>query len=255
VIRFLRLASVALLGVSASVVLSPQAAFASTCGTEQNNQVGWASNPAWTSATQPYVLEGVAAYITPRIPSFCTSPANPNANFSEQWTMIFGEGNEYVQSGMYVRPDLACKYEWSEQGFTNPTTHLPDFQDEFDQCVTVNGTYRWWQQSIWTGSAWRIRSNVNSNILYQTTSYGVPDLVAEGDVYVAFDGETYYSDTDVPGTSSARSENTSMQVQRYSDDTWHSTCSNVTLGRVHRGNTTRYGNTASTCDHIAYWTN
>lgn len=49
---------------------------------------------------------------------------------------------------------------------------------------------------------------------------------------VAYDGETYYSATDVPGSSSYPTNKYQMTAQYYSDDAFHDTCGNVILSRV-----------------------
>lgn len=217
-----------------------------TCGSYLNNQVGWSSNQ--TSASQPHRLEGVSAEILTHVnPALCTT-SQSGANFSAVWTMVFGS-NGYVQSGTKFYPGTSCSRTWAEQSRNGSQA------DYYGSCVSNSTYYRFWQQSITTTSGGSyLRSNVNSTILHQA-SFGIAEITNYfGRADVAFEGETYYAATNLPGSTSNPTDFDVIQVQYYSNDSFNGACSGVILGRVNQGNVSRYAEGAAACDDTQVWT-
>lgn len=64
--------------------------------------------------------------------------------------------------------------------------------------------------------------------------------------YATFNAETYYWNSNISGSSGTHAEYHSMQVQKYSDNSWITTCSgNANFGRA--GSTHRYQLSAAGC--------
>lgn len=72
---------------------------------------------------------------------------------------------------------------------------------------------------------------------------------------IAFTGETYYSESDVPGSSVARTDFGSMGVQRYTDNSLVGTCGNAYLSPYSYAGAYRYGTDGPACNHVRVWTN
>lgn len=232
-----------LLSCGVTVFIGSAVAYAEGCGTFQNLQVGWASNQG---ATQTNTYEGSAVNLTDRGGyALCTTDTNP-ANFSTSWVMIFG-GNGYAQAGTMYRWGYSCVKRWAQQA--PPGGSFQNF--EISGCSTVGETHRYWNQSIYISSAWHMRSNIDTTVIRESTfspfSWTMP-------LQVAYDSETYYAQTHVPGTTASPQDYNAMQVQlNNTSNNFVTTCNYVSLGSLN-GNPGRWGVSAPSCSHTQSWT-
>jgi hypothetical protein len=234
--------------VQAAIVAFPQVASAEGCGTNQNLQAGYSTN-FWTGGPEPLSYEGASAVILDRGGYvLCTTDTNGGTNFSTSWTMVFGNTGGWAQSGTMYRWGFgSCVKRWAEQRQT-PTGAWGDYY--VGGCSNVGESHRYWQQSLFTTS-WVMRSNIDTTIIHQ--SGWSPFANWQAPFQVAYSAETYYAQSHIPGFSSAPQDWSSMQVQRFDNDTFVDTCSNVFLGKFNQ-NSGRWGNDAPHCDHIRSWT-
>lgn len=231
--------------VSTMLVISAPSAAAASCSPAQNLQVGY-STVYWPHA-QSMRYEGAMASILDRGGYvLCTTDPSPGVNFSTSWVMIQG-GNGYAQSGtMYRWGYGTCVKRWAEQAAPGG-----GFQDFYvGGCSNVGETHRYWEQSYYTGSAWVIRSNIDTTVIRQST---FSPYSWSGTLNVTFFSETYHEESNVPGSASSRQDWSLMQVQNYANDGWYTTCSNANMG-VGNSNATSWGVGAPGCNHIQSWT-
>lgn len=235
--------------LQAAVVTFPQVASAEGCGTNQNLQTGFSTNN-WPGGPEPLTYEGASAVILDRGGYvLCTSDTNGGTNFSTTWTMVFGNTGGYVQSGTMYRFGFgSCVKRWAEQRQT-PTGAFADFY--IGGCSNVGESHRYWQQAIFTGGAWVLRSNIDTTIIHQ--SNWSPFANWQTPFQVAYSAETYYAQSHIPGFPTAPQDWSSMQVQRFDNDSFVDSCNNVFLGSYNQ-NPGRWSNDAPNCNHIRSWT-
>ena len=74
---------------------------------------------------------------------------------------------------------------------------------------------------------------------------------AESRKKVQFSGEVHDLGTDMPGYAATKNDFSSMQIEYFTDDTWHGTCT-TTLFKV--VNNPKYAADSVACDHVRTWT-
>jgi hypothetical protein len=189
-----RLTIVALFLLAQAVVIAfPQAANAEGCGTNQNLQAGYSTNN-WSGA-EPLTYEGASAVILDRGGYvLCTTDTNGGTNFSTTWTMVFGNTGGWAQSGtMYRWGYGSCVKRWAEQMQT-PNGAWGDYY--IGGCSNVGESHRYWQQSLFVGSNWVMRSNIDTTIIHQSgwspfANWATP-------FQVAYSAETWYAQSHIP---------------------------------------------------------
>ena len=118
-------------------------------------------------------------------------------------------------------------------------------------CSTVGETHRYWQQLLYTGVQWRVRSNIDLTVIRESAFNPVADWT--GPYWVQFSSETYYVESHVPGSPGSKQDSSNMQVQRWSDNAWVTACGNSNLG-AGNDNPARWDQDALSCNHMRSWT-
>lgn len=67
-----------------------------------------------------------------------------------------------------------------------------------------------------------------------------------------YDGETYHATTNVPGSPSITTTYNNAQVQRFSDNTFVSTCGNI-IDPGFNQNSSHWNRVSNSCDNWEYW--
>lgn len=229
---------------SLTTISVPAALATSGCSTAKNLQVGW-STSFWHNP-EPMSYEGAGANITDRSGYvLCTTDSNPGVNFVTSWVMIFGN-NGLAQSGaMYRWGYGSCVHRWAEQ--VSPSGVQVD--KDLGGCSAPGETHHYWEQSYYTGSAWVMRSNIDSTNIMQSAfspySWG-------GSLQPEFSSEAYHYESQIPGSAASPEDWNGMQVQNLSNDNWYGTCGNANMGN-YNGNANDWGQGAPHCDHITAW--
>lgn len=213
----------ALLGLAALLAPGTAAATAgSACGTKGNWFEGYnnASNDVWH-------WEGTLANITVRKGLVCDADSS-SANSSAAWAMIAPTNTTgWAQSG-YIRWWGSSIYHFaqhkrnSSSGYTTKLGSIP----------TTGSTYTYSEVSYFdsTTSNWQIKEMVNSTVLQHTNWDTFANWTEPFEV--AWDGETAYRESDVPGLSTAKAHFTNMQVQWFNDDKWYAASNSALYGSV-----------------------
>jgi hypothetical protein len=183
-----------------------------TCGTKSHFHAGWQDY-----SNDPNYWEGASGNIVVRRGAVCDTDTS-SGNTSSAWTMVLPHNTTgWAQSG-YIRWYGSSIYQFAQYKKDTATGYVT----KLGATVGAGAPYQYWQQSIWNASAgqWQIRDNYNTTILLQTnfntfSSWSEP-------FGVQWEGETQYSQSDVPGTSGATAHFSSMQVQREIDNGWQS---------------------------------
>lgn len=218
---------VAVLAALAATVLLVSPAWArpqqSACGTTQNYQQGQSTV---SGGSQPIAIEGASAIVTDGGGwLICLSDTNGNINFDTTYVMIQAS-NGYSQSGLMYRYGFgSCIKLWAQQREPGKTA-----VDAYaGGCSSLGNTWHFWEQSVYISPSWHMRANVNSTIIRQSSTnpfaWGTP-------FYATFNSEVYHYNSNISGTSTYHTKYSSMQVQRYSDNAWASTCGNARFGRA-----------------------
>lgn len=227
---------------SALVLLAPSArAEIPQCGTASNYHEDYSS-----ASNAPTSYEGTSATIVVRKGSVCDTVTN-NSNTSSAWTMISPSNRTgWAQSG-YIRWYGSSIYHFAQYRKNGSTAYVTKIGST---ALATGASYQYWQQSLYNSTAgqWQVRQNVNTTVLLQTnfdtfSSWTQPYLVS-------WSGETNYTASDVPGTSSAPARFSSMQVQLYSDDSWTSTLPALGVG----SQSSRYHVSAVSGNAFNMWT-
>jgi hypothetical protein len=189
------------------------------CDNVHNHQVGQSTASGSTS----FRLEGASAAIFNGANwSFCSG----DRTFSTIWVMVQGNGSSdaWVQSGLMYRWNGSCATQWAE--IVEPGFNQRDVN--YGYCSVAGSSSHFWEQSAQTANGWREYANAGSHTILST--YNSPYVSAWGDMNATFNSETYNYGTNISGSATGRSSTTGMQIQRYSDNTWASTCGNTSLG-------------------------
>jgi hypothetical protein len=196
-------------------------------------------------------FEGISAHLTYRGNNLCTSYLG-NDNFATTWSMVFSADRKgWSQTGQlyyfHIGNNSGCAHHFSQQE-ENTDSYLPVTM--LGTCVSAGEVHQVWKQYIPVNG--HVRANIDQTVMSETNYVVWTEWTRP--LQVTVDGETGYRETDVPGTAGQVSDFTSMQVQRYSDDNWESTCYG---NAVFYSDTslTRYSDSQAACDHIQVWTN
>jgi hypothetical protein len=218
-----------------------------------------ATPPLWfagfTTMSTSQQWEGASAHMSYKDDNVCTSVQN-NTNLSTSWSMIqgspYGANAGYAQSGRIYYPTIPsnCMRHFGEQSESGSS-----FVRMLGVCTSSNENHQVWQQYI--PSNGHLRSNIDTTVFLESS--WSPVGIWPTPWQANFLGETHYGESDVPGLTSNPTDFTQMQVQRYSDDLWESTCSSdVTLGSIGSWDPSqtyyRYSQDRPACDHVREWT-
>ena len=176
-------------------------------------------------------------------------------------------GNGWAQSGTTYEQHFtqngttysqSCVLPFAQQssdGVSNKTYYLAG------HCVSAGDANRYWQQVIRVPGSYRIRSNIDSTYLIQSTwsPFAVWNVSAANYMQIQFAGEAWYYESSVPGTATVKQDFGTMQVQWLSDDSWHTTCSNAYLGTADDNDPPKVAGgydwklDAPACNHVRIW--
>lgn len=203
-----------------------------------------------------FTIEGASAQMIYRLGNICTTDQNPGTNFSTAWTMVSSYGADaYAQSGLMYQYGWGCWLHFAEQlrapGAGSNRVILPS------PCVSNGESHRTWQQVVNVISPsccdWRMRSNIDSTILMQSTWSPFSNWVLPYNA--EFAGETTHNNSDIPGykvTGLPPPVNFSgLQVQSWHDDNWYSTCGRTNFTKVQHP---RYSSSVLSCNSTESWT-
>lgn len=251
-LRVLGSAAICLASVS---LLAPPAAQASftNCDNPRLQRFG----SVVVKGTGGFQIEGASADMRYRYGNICTiGDPNPGGNFSTAWTMASSpDTTQYAQSGIMYQYGDSCWRHFAEQSRPgqplNPDRRLLG-------CVANGETHRVWQQVVNLLApgccAWRIRSNIDSTIVIQST---FDPLAVWGTPFNAeFAGETTHNSSDIPGYKIAGypppTAFTFISVQSLNDDNWYSSCGRTSMTKV--TTSPRYSSSILGCDSTESWT-
>jgi hypothetical protein len=160
--------------------------------------------------------------------------------------MIYASG--WVQAGVIYRYGDSCSKYWAEEKASSTS----GFTDYYAGCAPQNGTIHNFEVgSYYVNGNWVAQSWVDNTLIHQAP-FSVFSWT--GTRYIAFDGETYYAESNVPGSKTQPQSYSSMYAQNFTDDKWYDVCGNVTLASVYYTPIHQFwGQSRPTCDSSAYW--
>jgi len=220
----------------------------------------------WTTAsTEPHRYEGVSAVLQYQQSALCHSGDPTYTNMATAYTMIKGaDGNGWAQSGLWFQADWSCwKHYWQyEDNYSVYGFASGHFQMKTGVCVSSGEIHHSWQQSVYDGVNWHMRTIIDS------TYYDTPwsQFAAWASPFgVEFSGETTHNNSDVPGYTSNKSDfappgQDIMRVQDFYDDTFYDTCQSgrIVLWAFSNWSVNdpmgRYSTDAPACNHVRVWT-
>lgn len=186
--------------VAMTIALLPSTAFALTCGTLGNYHVGAAKEP---SSGQIY---GAWAEINVRAANLCTG----DVTASSAWSMIAEDGTGgwiqvgYEKNAQYGRVSFTQVYKGPGDGTPNT---------DFFSAVTLDSKWGYKSRILGDGYGYLYKCDVgasNSNcVQYKKTSWQ-PFNFWNGS-HAEYAGETFHQQTDIPGTSSFRTNFEALQ--------------------------------------------
>lgn len=200
---------------------TPDAVAAGTCASRSNYFDGYNTE----GRTQATALEGVRADISnPGGYSLCAGDSSQN-NFATSWTMVVDKNLAgYAQSGYMYRAGYAgCVKLWAEQNIGG------GFADYYlGGCVPVGDTHSAWQQIVApSGGQYRIRSNVDTTIIRESTVNPFTEWPLPWGAQ--FEQETTYPQTSISGRVTSKQVFSRTEIQRYSDNVFVTTTNNTGL--------------------------
>jgi hypothetical protein len=226
-----------------SWLLVTQPAFGATNCRSGPNQLFFAG---WWSSGGPLVghePEGAKASLTYEYSDACLAVGSRDPS-RWAWVMIqtSGAGNFYAQAGYWNGGGpLDCWQhftEWNNNAgphhvngacVSGVQTHTPKVA-----YVPATGATQMW-----------IDTTLFSTMNICTCTWARP-------LVVDYLGETHDTGTDVPGYPNTKTDWNTMQIQYFTDNTWHGTCGTITLRRSVTFN--GYDADAVACNHVRSWT-
>jgi hypothetical protein len=200
---------------------------------------GWWSSPTLTG----HEPEGVKGTLFYQPSDGCASPLGFDKARSA-WVMIASNDSlKYAQSGY-----------WNDGGAFSCWRHFSEYE-------TGSGFIRHNGPCSGTGAA-------HVPLVKYITATGATELWIDStrlDVMTACScnwrhplevqifGESHDSGTDVPGYVTTKTDWNKLQIQYYTDNTWHGTCGTITLHKF-VDSLTRYAADSVACDHTRSWT-
>lgn len=201
---------------------------------------GWWSSPTLTG----HEPEGARANLTYQSAASCVSiGGNHNAGYSG-WVMINGNNstNKYAQAGFEFNGNpLDCIRhfsQWDNAGAVHSQT---------GSCVSAGQVHTPLVQYV-----------PSSGYTEMWIDYTLFDTMPVCSCYwphplmTNYMGEDGNISGDVPGLAAHKTDWNSMQIQYYTDDSWHGTCSTITLYKLITNS--RYAADAPACNHVRSWT-
>jgi len=234
-----------LMGAAALVPTAPNAQ-AIGCGTSGNYQVGWTTS-LWPGS-QPRQFEGVKAVLTDRAGyGLCTTNTS-GWNTNSNWTAIHGANpSSYAQSGtLFTWNDSYCVRFFAEQSL-NGAWSRTTLQGV---CSQPGEAHFVWQQTVFDGGAWRIRSNIDQTMLMKSTwnpfaTWGSPFQVLTS-------SETHYPESRIPGSGTAPLSFSNLEIQDRQNHSWYGTCGNANFVSYNQ-NSGLWGSDAPSCNYTRNW--
>jgi hypothetical protein len=159
------------------------------------------------------------------------------------WVMIMNNPRtKYAQSGYWnAGGPLDCWAHFTEYdsgaGFSRkqgPCTNLNESHTPMVKYIPATGKTELWIDSL--------RNDVMAAC---TCTWARPLLVA-------YSGESHDLGTDMPGYAATKNDFSTMQIQYFTDDTWHGTCGTITLFK--NVTNAKYAADAPACNHVRTWT-
>ncbi len=215
-IVFVVLVLLAMAFIDADPAVAATAQSVSTCDNLTNHQVGQST----ASGSTNYRIEGASADVKNGGNwAFCSG----DTTFSTIWVMAQSNNGSYAQAGLYFPSNGSCALHWAEM--LEPGFNQRDLF--YGGCTSTGQAFHFWDQVAPTTNGGRMLANTSTHTIL--TSYNDPNY-QWGTIQATFNSETYNYGTNITGSSSFHATQTGMQVEAYSNDTWASTCGNVSLG-------------------------
>lgn len=204
-----RLAMVAAI-TAAAALATAQSASAEVPNCTPSGQVAGNYFDGMAAYNQPY--NGVSANLLVRYGAVCdsdTSTYNPSTqnlgNFNYSWTMIADTGgNGWLQSGFFR------DYGTGINNFAQYYNANYGIVDIVGAVVNPGETHRYWQQR-YGDSQGVFHSNVDTTRLINTSNL----MDGWAGLSQQFFNETRYKSSDVPGTSTSKTQFTNIQTENY----------------------------------------
>ena len=231
--------SAAALAISVLLAAGTPVSAAGPCAGSGSWFAGWYSGGA-APAHEP---EGVKASLLYRDGDGC-SAAVGGSKGRGAWVMIQGknQATRYVQSGYWMFGNaFDCWHHFSEYnngGGTvakeGPCTNLNQVHVPLVKYIPNPARTELWIDSL--------RLDVMNSCV---CAFARP-------LWVDYLGESQDTHSDVPGLSATKGEWSSMQIQYFTDNTWHGTCVTITLFKD--VTLARYAADAPACNDTRSWT-
>jgi hypothetical protein len=232
------------------VVVGTPLAWATSCSSylKTGYRVGY-TNATWTGS-QPETVSGVAAWLNnPGGDGLCQGDNNSGTNWVAAWTLVGGKNSTgWSQSGLRYGYGMPCVERWFQQAKTGNN----DWVDTFMGCADSNDEY--WSYIAPNGGGHKAQSNISSPQTTWTVNSSWDPVASWTTPYWAeYASESDYAVNTVPGTASNPEDYTTLQVYKYLNGPWGSTCGNQNLGQ---SNPTPaiWKQLALACNHFHTWT-
>jgi hypothetical protein len=206
--RCTAITAAAVLVVAFLMAFADRSAAATTCNGDNKSLFdGYAdfNAPAW--------YEGVSAYVVPRDGTACSESGGPGGDGDVAgWVMIAGRGSStYAQVGF--TKNVGYPMRWFAQ-FNNGGSQFTD--RTMYNSTFVRHTFR----VLWNSTTGVFDANIDSTHFSSSTfnPFVIGSPWGIGTWTPEYEDEGKDADSDVPGTSGARVQFTSVGVQRFSDN-------------------------------------
>ena len=200
---------------------------------------GWWSSPQLTG----HEPEGAKANLRYRDGDGCSAAIGGNKGRGA-WVMIAGnnQAKKYVQSGYWMFGNaLDCWHHFSEYNNggvpvakEGPCTNLNEVHVPMVKYIPNPS-----RTEIWI-------DNLRLDVM------NFCSCIWPRPLEVQYLGEAQDSHSDVPGLAGSKDEWSSMQIQYFTDNTWHGTCGTITLKKS--VTLARYAADAPACNDTRSWT-
>jgi hypothetical protein len=214
---------------------------AGPCAGDGPDFAGWTSSNALTG----HEPEGVKASLTYRDGDGCSAAAG-GAKGRGAWVMIAGNNTsvKYAQSGFWMFGNaFDCWHHFAEYNNggspvaqEGPCTNLNEVHVPAVKYIAATGKTEMWVD------------NLRILIMSICSCNWAHPLVLQ------LFGETSDRQSDVPGLAATKTDWNSIQLQYYSDDTWHGSCLPGGIKLYKSVTLARYAADAPACNHTRSWT-
>lgn len=214
---------------------------AGNCAQKGAYFAGWWSSPNLTG----HEPEGTKANLTYQSAASCQGFGGGGGYYSG-WVMIAGNNQQfkYAQAGfMFDGNPLSCKRHFSEYANATEDGH---FTRKTGSCVSAGEVHT--PMVKYVAATGKTQMWIDST-LFDTMA--VCSCTWPRPLMVEWLGESHDKNSDVPGLVGTKTDWASGQIQYFSDDTWHGTCSTITLFKTVDA---RFAADAPACNHTRSWT-